>query len=126
MANEPQLVVSKGENNITRTFQIVDEGGEPRDLTTVNGSGGQVRLYINDKWTKTELVNTVLTAVDLTLGKVKWVPATAAVPAIGTHDGQLVIENVAATYKEVYARFPAIVNDSPLNTKADRSFESWP
>lgn len=122
----PELVVKKGVNNADFVFQILDEDGAARNISTVNGSTGQVRLFIIDRFTRQTALNKVLTNVDLSTGMVKWTAATADVPAIGFYDGELWLENTGGTYSEPYREFPVVIDDARQSATSDRSFESWP
>ena len=122
----PELVVKKGANNASYIFQILDEEGAARDITTISGSAGQVRLFIIDRFTRQTALNALLTTVDLSVGKVKWTATTLTVPAIGFYDGELWLENAGSTYSEPYREFPVVIEDARQSTTADRSFESWP
>jgi len=124
-----EVVVKKGANNRDYNFQILDEAGLPRNITTLNSSNGQVRLYIIDRFSRQTVLDRVLTAVNLSEGRVKWTATTADVPAVGFYDAELWLENTAvpsSTYSEPYEEFPLVVMDARTSPTADRSFESWP
>lgn len=122
----PELVIKKGANNASYIFQVLDEEGAARDISTISGSAGQVRLFIIDRFTRQTALNVLLTTVDLSVGKVKWTVTTLTVPAIGFYDGELWVENAGGTYSEPYREFPIVIDDARQSTTADRSFESWP
>lgn len=122
----PELVIKKGVNNAEYLFQILDENGAARDISTVNGSTGQVRLFIIDRFTRQTALNVVLTAVSLATGMVKLTATTSNVPNIGFYDGELWVENTNGDYSEPYREFPVVIDDARQSATADRSFESWP
>lgn len=125
----PELIVKKGVNNRDIVFQILDEAGLPRNITTLNGAGGQVRLYIINRFSRQTSLSKLLTAVSLSTGTVKWTAVTAEVPAVGFYDAELWLENAAtpsSTYSEPYEEFPLVVKDARTTPTTDRSFESWP
>lgn len=125
----PEVILKKGVNNRAYTFQILDEAGLPRNLTSLNNATGQVRLYIIDRFSRETALSRVLTNVNMSTGTVKWTATTADVPDVGFYDAELWLENTAtptSTYSEPYEEFPLVVRDARVTPTIDREFESWP
>jgi len=125
----PEVIIKKGADNKDYTFQILNEAGVARNITTLNGYSGQVRLYIVDRFSRQTALNKLLTNVNLSTGTVKWTVLSSELPAVGFYDAELWLENTASpstTYSEPYEEFPLIIKDARLSTTTDRSFESWP
>lgn len=123
---QPELIVKNGADNVDFTFQILDADGVPRDISTLNGADGMVRLYIINRFTRDTVLDIILVEIDLSQGLAKWTLTSATIPPVGFYDGELWLENIDGTYKEPYDEFPLVVKDARISNLTDRAFEEWP
>lgn len=116
----PELVIKRGSNSESYIFEI-KAGGQPRSVV-----GKTVKFYIVNRLTRAIAFQTDLVQVAGAGNehKVKLVTVANQLPQKGFYDGETHITD-GSGYVEPYDEFPVTIEESAIDTVADKSFDNW-